>query len=301
MKRSAFTLLETIVCMVVLSIVLSMALVSIGSAREAARRIECMNRQKNVVLALQNHLSQMRRYPEQVTFVQAVQGRTYDFGPVFELLPFLEQGSVVDQVKSFQGYQIENLQEEFHTEWAQCPSDFVEKRINLRFCVGSLPPIGKLPFEGYLNNGIFGLSRAAKSSDVTRGTDTTIAISERIACNQSNKRFESMDVFGSFRFSLYHVFTVEVIRRLQGQHPDAVEDMVGLESFRFSYRDTLFNTVDPPNGKVRDVWVGDMGASVSARSRHDSGVNVGFASGAVRFVSDSVDQKVWSDYGIASE
>lgn len=277
MRRPAFTLLETIICIVILSILISMAVLGINSARESSRRIECMNRQRNVVLALQNHLAQMQRYPEQVTFVQAVHGRSYGFGPVFELLPLLEQGGVVDQVKSSQGYQIEFLQDDFHTQWAQCPSDIVEKRINLRFCVGSLPPIGKIPFEGYLNNGIFGLCRAAKPSDVTRGTDTTIAISERIACNQSNKRFESMDLFGSFRFNLQQVFTVELIRRLQGEQPDAVEEMVGLKAFRFSYQDTLFNTVDPPNGKVRDVWAGDIGASVSARSRHSSGVNVGFA------------------------
>jgi prepilin-type N-terminal cleavage/methylation domain-containing protein len=296
MRPAAFTLLETIVCILILSILGSLTLVGINYARETARRTECMNRQRNVVIAVQNHLSQQQRYPNLLN----IENGSDVFGPVFELLPLLEQGAVVDQIKSSQASQVSILRQEFYAEWMQCPSDFVEKRINLRFCLGSLPPGGRATYGGFFNNGIFGLGRAGKSSDLTRGTDTTIAVSERIACNRSNKRLESFDVFGAFRFNLQQLFNVETIRRLQGEQPDHVEEVVGREALSVSYQHTLFNTMDPPNGKIRDVWIADVAASITARSRHSSGVNVGFASGAVRFVSDSIDPKVWNDYGIAN-
>lgn len=299
MRCSGFTLLETIVCIAILAILGSLILVGVNSARESARRVECMNRQRNVVLALQNHLTQKQRYPQQLTFVQPVAARAYGFGPVFELLPFLEQDGFIEQVMSSEAYEIEMLRDNFRADWMQCPADFVDPRINLRFCVGSLPPIGKLPLDGFLNNGIFGLARAAKQSDVTRGSDATIAISERFASNENSKQFELVGLFDAFRFDLRQEFTVEIIRKLQGEQPDYLEEVAGSKPFDFSYLHTVFNTLDPPNAKVRDIHTGDPGASISARSRHSSGVNVGFVSGAVRFVSDSIDAKLWSDYGIA--
>lgn len=304
MNRNAITLLETVVCIAIISVLGCLLLVAVNHARESARRIDCGNRQRNVLLAVEAHLGQHNRYPRLLTMRNLSINFSGGFGPTFALLPYMECEAFAESLVIARNEHVSRLIDGFRPDWVQCPSDTIEGRSNLRFCVGSLPPIGLIPLKNYRNNGIFGLSRPATPSDLMRGSETTLVISERIACRQNNNKFESMDGFARYRFgtSLPSI-NAETIRRLQGMEPDYVDDEIGLDPFERSFPHTVFNTTEPPNLEIRDVLVagGDLGAIVSARSRHAAGVNAGFASGAVRFISDSIDGSVWARYGIANE
>jgi prepilin-type processing-associated H-X9-DG protein len=68
-----------------------------------------------------------------------------------------------------------------------------------------------------------------------------------------------------------------------------------------TYSQTGYNHILPPNAAIPDCvdhWVGTLGqGAYTARSLHPGGVNVAFGDGAVKFVSETIDLKVWRAAG----
>jgi prepilin-type N-terminal cleavage/methylation domain-containing protein len=61
--RSGFTLVELLVVIAIIGVLIALLLPAIQAAREAARRGACINKQKQVALALNNYVSSMKRFP----------------------------------------------------------------------------------------------------------------------------------------------------------------------------------------------------------------------------------------------
>jgi len=62
-RASGFTLVELLVVIAIIGVLIALLLPAIQAAREAARRGSCINKQKQIALAVNNYVSSFKRFP----------------------------------------------------------------------------------------------------------------------------------------------------------------------------------------------------------------------------------------------
>jgi prepilin-type N-terminal cleavage/methylation domain-containing protein len=89
-KRIGFTLVELLVVIAIIGVLIAMLLPAVQAAREAARRVQCINHLKQMVLATHNFHDTMNGLPPV----------TVHYGPNWQpmLYPFIEQQSLWDSL-----------------------------------------------------------------------------------------------------------------------------------------------------------------------------------------------------------
>ncbi len=100
--RRAFTLVELLVVIAIIGILVALLLPAIQAAREAARRAQCVNNVRQIALAMQNHESSQKHYPQYHAAILPTATTAYSYsqaGPIWTLLimPYIEEQALFDQ------------------------------------------------------------------------------------------------------------------------------------------------------------------------------------------------------------
>ena len=111
-KQQAFTLVELLVVITIISSLIGLLLPAVQAAREAARRIACANHVKQITMALQNYICSRSVLPSGCVVDQSW-GTTYRYHPydvinesqngrhgtswMLHILPYIEQQYLFDQ------------------------------------------------------------------------------------------------------------------------------------------------------------------------------------------------------------
>ncbi|MGE0376469.1 MAG: DUF1559 domain-containing protein [Planctomycetaceae bacterium] len=313
-KRRGFTLIELLVVIAIIAILIALLLPAVQQAREAARRTQCKNNLKQFGLALHNYHDVFLRFPGGTTgsgcrsssdCPTATTGRSR-ISAFVDLLPYYEQGNYYDAYAAapsapWSGNPYWMVQ----VDLLRCPTDG-NKRIggtnnqamtNYNFCSGdgsrlmcSVDELG----DGRncrAARGLFSQQSFKQIRDITDGTSNTIAMSEHATPNGdrdlgrvSNTGGAPTDTPATCRAL---VVGKEFIAGV------ALNTDTGFRGGRWNDGGaifTRFNTMVPPNGpsclEVDNHWAGGM---LTASSRHTGGVQVAFADGSVKFISENID------------
>lgn len=98
-ERTGFTLIELLVVIAIIGLLIALLLPAVQAAREAARRATCVNNLKQLGLALHNFENINKVFPPSYGGPRGT-----DWSAQALLLPYLEQGSLYDNIDFTRGY-----------------------------------------------------------------------------------------------------------------------------------------------------------------------------------------------------
>jgi len=288
----------------------ALLLPAVQAAREAARRASCVNNMKQIGLAFANHESTKGELPSgAMGFQKGGNGHWRGHTALFQILPFLEEVNVADQMdldaRWIQRFSLNMQVAATQIVPYQCPSDDAAGRVltihhawgpsrhsrsNYVLSFGKdfqypdpdlwpqKPGTTKSDLE---NGGPFMYSFSRELRQFEDGTSSTALASENLA--------GSPDLMGGgattspdFRGTWSWAFTGAVYQHKETPNSSVPDRMVGMVC------------PDPSQQVAPCVRTGDWHeTTIAARSRHPGGVNVLFADGHVGFYVDEVDLDVW--------
>ena len=283
-RNSAFTLVELLVVIAIIGVLVALLLPAVQSARESARRMQCSNDFKQIMLAMHSYHDARQVFPPgEVHGHDATGGRgphCYWDGAIGIwnnlIFPYVEEQASYDLL-DFEirpQWQSENNRQVMRGvfEFFLCPSDpytglttdwateLNKARICHRYAVaGSIEGSSAAHPDGVVqyshcnyHDGMFFNDSATRIADVLDGLSNTMAICE---------------TWG----------------RISPDHDASNESSRGMNLHTVVYLDWT------PNSNRTNPW--------KANSFHSGGVNTVFADGSVRFVADTVELRIFQSYG----
>jgi len=322
--RDGFTLIELLVVIFIIGLLTALLLPAVQSAREASRRLQCVNNLKQIGLALQSYLTQQNVFPA-IELMQPSPGartvpRASFFSPIARMLPQIDQAGLYDATNFSLPPGVGELQNRtaMLTGLANllCPSDVQPPvpgygRVNYRFSLGPTPLWAAGAYDPLSMAGPFTVIQSYSAGSFTDGLSTTVGVSERL---------EGDWIKGTFKLGGDYIYVATAVppmmapglfdpdqavrycSELSLSHPQ--ESRGGESWFVSGLHFTNYNHCATPNSKVPDCSlnrddirllihrINEQGV-FKASSYHTGGVNAALMDGSVQFFTNGVELRLW--------
>jgi prepilin-type N-terminal cleavage/methylation domain-containing protein/prepilin-type processing-associated H-X9-DG protein len=303
MKKRGFTLIELLVVIAIIAVLISLLLPAVQSAREAARRAQCVNNLMQIGLALNNYESAHYSYPPGVVNPTGPIDnlpKGYHFGWLVQLLPYLDHRNTAshfnDKVSLYdagnttvRGLTISTF---------MCPSD------PIRGGMGGSPGSGQSSYAANYsdreepidvkNNGVFYLNSATRLDQIMDGASYTIFAGEHKS--QPDLGWAS-GTASSLRNTGSRPNTGE-------SYPPMLAEDGSIDSGANNNAFTRINSSEPnsnldplPNETPEQTRQRIIRYCGSYSSYHPGGVNMVFGDGSVRFVKNTINALTFQKLG----
>jgi prepilin-type N-terminal cleavage/methylation domain-containing protein/prepilin-type processing-associated H-X9-DG protein len=334
-QKRGFTLIELLVVIAIIAVLIALLLPAVQAAREAARRIQCVNNLKQIGLAVHNYHDSMNTLPPgcAVTFNKAGNPYFNGWGITARILPFMEGQNKFDAANFSLANETPQNDTVMRTATSTflCPSDgqnttiFIDdgqprNNTNYGFNRGDWYVwgglvLGALPTSPFRTNSCVGMSA------VIDGLSNTIFAAEvkthtPYLLNCSGLSYAPVSATpmpgpNANPNSVAHYTncggSIAELRPDSG-HSEWEDGNTSQAGFTFAWPPNKVTPGSFGGTFVRDTDLiaireengGPTFAAITARSFHPGGVNVMMGDGSCRFVKSTVDGSTWRALGTIS-
>ncbi len=321
--HKGFTLIELLVVIAIIAILVALLLPAVQQAREAARRTQCKNHLKQLGLALHNYVDVNTVLPPGASVDLSVTSTANNgsWGVHGRILPYLEQGSLYDQVDLSIAWDFQTPIDGLKIPIYACPSDpksdqardpgsgkvtlyptsygfnygtwFVFNPTNSQGGDGLFYPNSKLSFR----DAVDGSSNTLLASEVKGWTPYTRNGGPSTTVRPDTVPQAETIVASGTDFKTNTGHTEWPDGRVH--HTGVTTTLTPNSNVTYSNGGTLYEEVDFNSWQEgKDGSAGSPTyAVITARSYHQGTVNAVLLDGSVRSISENIDLSIWRGIG----